>query len=239
MNNAVVIGGSGGIGLSIVSQMYGYDMLYVLDIKAPEIELPANTNYIYFDISNSDFNLLDELENVKALIITAGFGHLKLFADETDDFIERSFAVNTVGIIKVIRHFFNKINSSEDFYTAIMVSISGIVSSPFFSIYSATKAALHRFIESVNVELDKAGVKNRILEISPGSIKGTGFSGGKTDVEVNAQLSREILDNMYGRDMLFIPQYEEIFQNVIRRYNENPHKFGIESYEYKLRSGRL
>lgn len=239
MSSAVIVGGSGGIGLSIVSQMQGYNKIYVLDIKAPEVHMPDNIKYIYFDISKSDFNLLEELKDVNTLVITAGFGHLKLFAEETDEFIERSFAVNTIGIIKAIRHFYNKINSPDDFFTAVMVSISGIVSSPFFSIYSATKAALHRFIESVNVELDKASVTNRILDVSPGSIKGTGFSGGKTDVDMNANLARDILYRMYDRQMLYIPLYEEVFKNVISRYHDNPHKFGIESFDFKLKSGRL
>jgi NADP-dependent 3-hydroxy acid dehydrogenase YdfG len=54
-----------------------------------------------------------------------------------------------------------------DFYCGIMVSIAGFMSSPFFSVYGATKAALKIFIESVNVELIKSGTSNRILNISP------------------------------------------------------------------------
>lgn len=239
MKNAIVLGGAGGIGLSIVSQMHGYDIIYILDIKTPEIELPNNVEYVHFDLSKYDVHTLERLKDISTLIITAGFGRLKLFADETDDFIERSFAVNTVGIIKVLRFFYSRINSSSDFYTAIMVSISGLISSPFFSIYSATKAALHRFIESVNVELEKADSVNRILEVSPGSLKGTGFAGGETDISVNFELSREILNRMYDRQILFIPQYEEIFKNVIARYMENSHEFGLSSYEYKLNSGRV
>lgn len=239
MNNAVVVGGSGGIGLSIVSQLKGYDIVYILDIKEPETQLSQNVKYIPFDIAKSDYKLLDRLNDINTLVITAGFGHLRLFAEETDDFIEQSFAVNTVGVIKIIRHFYSKICSSDEFYTAVMASISGIVSSPFFSIYSATKAALHRFIESVDIELEKAGIENRILEVSPGALKGTGFTGGKTDLDVNADLSRTILQKMYDRQTLFIPQYEDVFKGVIQRYNEDPHKFGLDSYDYKIKSGRV
>ena len=48
-----------------------------------------------------------------------------------------------------------------------MVSIAGFMSSPFFSVYGATKAALKIFIESVNVELERADSPNRLLMSRP------------------------------------------------------------------------
>lgn len=239
MNTAVIIGGAGGIGLSIASNLTNYDKIYLLDIKKPEIELKDNMEYIHFDLCDKDYSILDRLNDINSLIITAGFGHLGLFGDYSDDYIEKSFTVNTVGILKVINHYFNKISSHKPFYTAIMVSISGLVSSPFFSIYSATKAALHRFIESVNVELEKKGVENRILEVSPGSIQGTGFNGGTTDLNVTKDLACEIIKHMNERELIFIPKYQEIFKDVVTRYNNDPHSFGLESYDYKLNSGRV
>ncbi len=72
-----------------------------------------------------------------------------------------------------------------------MVSIAGFMSSPFFSLYGATKASLKIFIESVNVELEKAGAVNRILNVSPGSIKGTSFNSGKTDLSLTSTLAKD------------------------------------------------
>ena len=45
----------------------------------------------------------------------------------------------------------------------------------FFAVYSATKAALKVFIESVNVELQKSGMKNMVLSVSLGTIKEPSF----------------------------------------------------------------
>ena len=44
--------------------------------------------------------------------------------------------------------------SCENFDCMVMGSIAGLVSSPMFSVYAATKAALCRFIESINIELN-------------------------------------------------------------------------------------
>lgn len=249
MKSAAIIGGSNGIGLSIVMSLEGYDCLYIIDRQAPSIECwdilhemnPATRiEYIPFDLLTDDYGMFDRLTDIDSLIITAGFGRLALFGSTREDEINRSFQVNAIGPMRIIRHFYDRISdNSKDFYCAVMVSISGIVSSPFFSIYSATKAALHRFIESVNVELEKSGAKNRILEISPGSIKGTAFNGGRNDVSQTLPLAGEIIERMYRRELVFIPQYEEIFKGVITRYRQDPHQFGLESYDYKVNSGRI
>ena len=114
------------------------------------------------------------------------------------------------------------------------------MSSPFFAVYGATKAALKIFIESFNVELEKQGSSNRVLNVSPGSIRGTGFGGGgKTDLNLIAPLAEEIIDHLQSGDDLFIPQYEEIYKTVLKRYHDDFREEGRHSYDYKLDSGRL
>lgn len=113
------------------------------------------------------------------------------------------------------------------------------MSSPFFSVYGATKAALKIFIESVNVELEKSGTSNRILNVSPGSLKGTSFTKGKTDLSVTAPMANEIIKHLEMKDDLFIPQYEEVFKNVLARYHDDFRAEGRHSYEYKVESGRV
>ena len=120
-----------------------------------------------------------------------------------------------------------------------MVSIAGFMSSPFFAVYGATKAALKIFIESVNVELSKAGTSNRILNVSPGSLKGTSFSNGKTDLDITAPMAKAIIKHLEAKDDLFIPQYEEIFKEVLERYHADFRAEGEHSYDYKLNSGRV
>ncbi|MEG2370220.1 MAG: SDR family oxidoreductase [Alistipes sp.] len=240
MKEAVVVGGSNGIGLAITLNLQGYDCIYVVDKQAPEYTLPAYCKYIPFDLLNKDYTVFDQFNNVSTLMITAGFGRLSLFKDVDEDEIERSFMINTIGVMRIIKHFYDKIHTpNENFDCAVMVSISGIISSPFFSVYSATKAALHRFIESVNVELERAGAANRILEVSPGSIKGTRFTNGTNDLSQTTALARQIIEKTHQKEILYIPDYATIFQNVITRYNNNPHQFGLESYDYKVRSGRI
>ncbi len=151
----------------------------------------------------------------------------------SEDYIQNSFSVNSVAPIQIIRHYYDRMLSGENFSCAVMVSIAGRLSSPLFSVYSATKAALSKFIEAVNVELDVQGSKNRILEVSPGSLKGTGFTGGPSQPELTAALADEIIRRSTLHEELFIPQYEDVFKGVIARYEADAHQFGVDSYWYK------
>ena len=44
---------------------------------------------------------------------------------------------------------------------------------------------------------------------------------------------------MYKKETLFIPDYDNTYKAVIERYNSNPRKFGIESYNYKIEKNRI
>ena len=95
------------------------------------------------------------------------------------------------------------------------------------------------FIESVNVELVKSGTDNRILNVSPGSIRGTSFSEGKTDLLQTSPLALQIIEHLNQGDDLFIPLYDEVFREVLQRYNEDFRAEGMHSYDYKVESGRV
>ena len=243
MKRALIVGGANGIGLAIakeLTQKESYEKVYIVD-KTPlaeEYQEEKIESHV-FDLMSEDYSFFNRFTDIDSLMITAGFGKLALFKDLDEQHIINSFHVNTIASIRIIKHFYEKLLSDKDFYCGVMVSISGFMSSPFFSIYGATKAALKIFIESVNVELEKAGSNNRILNVSPGSIKGTSFNQGKTDLKLTQSLANEIIAHLEDKDDLFIPQYEEIFKEVLRRYHEDFRAEGSHSYDYKLASGRV
>ena len=214
MKKILVVGGANGIGLSmahILAKRTETEKVYVVDkAELKEEYRHEKIESLQFDLTSNDYSVFDRFYDIDGLIITAGFGRLALFKE-----------------------------SNDDFYCGVMVSIAGFMSSPFFSLYGATKAALKIFIESVNVELGKSGTTNRILNVSPGSIKGTSFNQGATDLNVTAPLAEEIIKNMEEKNDLFIPQYEEVFKNVLERYHTDFRKEGLHSYDYKVASGRV
>lgn len=243
MKRALIVGGANGIGLSIATELAKRDSVEIIYIVDKSPLAPEFMNYkfksIIFDLTSDDYSLFDNFNDIDTLMITAGFGQLALFKDIAESHIKASFDVNAIAPIRIIHHFMNRLMSNDDFRCGVMVSIAGFMSSPFFAVYGATKAALKIFIESVNVELEKSGSKNRILNVSPGSIKGTSFNQGKTDLSATSQLANEIIANLEAKNDLFIPQYEEIFKTVLARYQADFRAEGRHSYDYKLNSNRM
>ncbi len=240
MRKALVIGGSNGIGLAIVHALSHYDEVYIIDRAAPDIALPPNTYVELKDLTDSDYSIFDKHLDADLVMITAGIGRLSLFEDIPEEMIQKYFAVNTIPVMRIAKIFYQKLKNEKPFRFGVMVSISSYMSSPFYSIYAATKAALRVFIESVNVELEKGGSSNRILNVSPGSIKGTRFDGGnENDLSATAGLAREIVEHLEAGDDLFIPRYDEVFKHVLQRYHDDFRAEGRHSYEYKIASGRI
>ena len=243
MKRILIVGGANGIGLSmahILADRVETEKVFVIDkAELAEEFRHKKIESIQFDLTFQDYAIFDRFQDIDGLIITAGFGRLALFKDIPEEMIATYFNVNTIPVIRIIKHFYDKLLSKEDFYCGVMVSIAGFMSSPFFSLYGATKAALKIFIESVNVELEKAGTSNCILNVSPGSIAGTSFNKGKTDLSITKSLAEDIIAKMETKEDLFIPKYEEVFHEVLERYHEDFRKEGLHSYEYKVASGRL
>ncbi len=234
----LVVGGANGIGLAISQEMAKREtseIIYIVD------KVPLQKEYSHkkivsfqFDITNSDYSFFNRFNDIDALMITAGIGKLSLFKDVSQQHIIDSFNVNTISVLRIVKQFYWKIEGKSDFYCGIMDSIAGWMSSPFFAVYGATKSALKIFIESVNVELSKSGTSNKILNVSPGNIKGTSFYKKKTDLSALTYLACKIIQHLEAKEDLFIPDYDNIYKNVLERYYSDFRKEGIHSYEYKL-----
>ena len=241
MKQALIVGGSNGIGLTLSLQLLddGYNVI-IADKVEPDFYYDKNRiKYIYANLLNNDYSFLEDCKEIDTLIVTAGFGRVTKFDTIIEPEISNSFQVNSISVIKILKFYLDKLQSVTEFRCIVMGSISGIVSSPLFALYGATKAAVCNFIESLNIELEMLGTSNRILNVSPGSIKGTKFNGGENNIEETQTLAKEILIKATQKETLFIPQYDEIFKNVINNYHTTPHEYGIHSYKYKMESGRF
>lgn len=245
MKKAVVIGGSNGVGLALSNALIerGY-FVEILDLSSGDLLSLSESrfHYTYCDLLDFDEELFASLaadEDVEVLMITAGIGRVADFQAHHIAEIDKMFTVDAVSTIKVLRLFYDRMLGITPFYTGVMGSISGWMSTPAAAVYAGAKAGLVRTIESVNIELEAAGTENRILDISPASFKGSRFYGGKNDLSITIPLAEMIIAHLLKRETRFIPQYEETFKAVLERYHDDPHGYGLYSYGYKKNSGRL
>ena len=245
VRKAVVVGGSSGLGLALSGVLInrGY-FVEICSRSKPENGILPEGRYrhIFCDLTDFDADLfagLAEDRDVEVLIITAGIGRIADFYAHHISEIDRILTVDLVSILKLTRIFYERINSEKPFYSAIVSSISGRISSPAASVYAAAKAGAVRFIESVNIELESVGRDNRILDVSPGFFPGSGFYGGENDLSLLRPFAEDLLQHLFSRETVYIPEFENTYGSIIERYKEDAHEYGLYSYKYKKGSGRI
>ena len=245
MKKALVVGGSNGMGLAVTSTLIGrgYQVI-VLDRNEGDLDKLNEGSYTYtycdlLDFNEELFNDLSFDKDIEVLFISAGVGRIADFKAHHIAEIDKMFTIDTTSALKILRIFYDRIMARDTFYTGVMGSISGWMSSPAASVYAGAKAGLVRTIESINIELESEGTANRILDVSPASFKGSKFNGGVNDLTATTPLAEEIIEHLMNQDTLFIPQYEETFKGVLERYHNDPHEYGLHSYQYKKDSGRM
>ena len=239
---AVIVGGSNGIGFAIAKQLCDNGKQVTIVDKEQPAECLANAKYIACNLVDFDYQLFKSLasdETVDTLVITAGIGAITEFENLNIVDIDYTMKINSLAVLKIIHAFYHRIKCEKRFYSCVMGSIAGLISSPMFSVYAASKAAVGRFVESVNIEIEASGYSNRILNVSPGAIKGTKFNGGQNDFSLTKKLAGEIITHMLRLETVYIPDYESVYKNVLDRYLQNAHDFGMSSYQYKKESGRV
>ena len=136
MNKILIVGGANGIGLSmahVLADRAETQKIYVVDKAALAEEFRhGKIESVQFDLTSQDYSVFDQFKDIDGLIITAGFGRLALFKDIPEEMISTYFNVNTIPVIRIIKHFYDKLLGKENFFCGVMVSIAGFMSSPFF-----------------------------------------------------------------------------------------------------------
>ncbi|TDM15495.1 SDR family NAD(P)-dependent oxidoreductase [Macrococcus bovicus] len=177
----ILTGGTGGLGESILKELI-HRGAQVLVIGRNGEQLKSYTEH-YQHIAVYQLDLSDK-EQVSALIThirskgesydgiinNAGYGYFKTFLDHTDDEVTDMFNVNVVhalrlqkGLLPVLRPGASIVN---------IASQAARVTTPYGSIYAATKAALLSFSDALRLEHPEF----HVMTVNPGPIATNFFS---------------------------------------------------------------
>ena len=116
IKTAVVIGGSNGIGLAVSRKFIdrGY-AVKILGIHEPDRNVihGSECEYVYHDLRYPNEEYLKSLaqdENIDVLFISSGIGRFSDFQYFHTAEIEKTFLIDTVSPVKIIREFYNKMH---------------------------------------------------------------------------------------------------------------------------------
>lgn len=122
------------------------------------------------DIKELISKTIEKFGRVDVLVNNAGFGRLDWLEnlDPVKD-IQAQFDVNVMGVIQTTRQVLPIMMQQRSGQIINMCSMAGLVGTPTYTIYSATKHAVHGFSESLRREVKPWGID--VSMIYPGGVK--------------------------------------------------------------------
>lgn len=173
--NAVVTGGSRGIGAAIVRRLRGRGMeVHVVarpsdDLAAIASETGAVTHPMDVTAA-SDLSQLIHGIQPDVLVNNAGvLPQLTEFPAVTPETIDQSIDVNLRAVLHATRAALGPMTAAGNGHIFIVGSIAGRIPSPHLAVYSATKAALHMFADVLRLDLLGTGI--RVTTVLPGRVQ--------------------------------------------------------------------
>lgn len=179
---AVVTGGTSGIGLA-TAKLFAAEGARVFITGRRQTELDAaaaaipNATGIQADSSNSaDLKRLfdtikDQAGHVDVLCVNAGGGSMAALGAITEEHIADAFDRNVKGLIFTVQYALPLLAKGAS--VVLTSSTTGVMGTPAFSVYSASKAAVRNLARSWILDLKDRAV--RINVVSPGPVRTPGL----------------------------------------------------------------
>lgn len=170
MKKAIVTGASSGIGEAISLRLLelGWSVIGVSRNISKEIIPHANFKPLQFDLSSEKQTLLAcetlKKENIHMLINCAGFGRFEPHEELSPKTITQMTFLNLTAPMLLTNALLRKLKQNDGYLININ-SIEAIRASKFAGVYSATKAGLKAFGDSLFEETRKSGLS--ITNINP------------------------------------------------------------------------
>lgn len=165
----------GGEGAKIVLAARRVDRLQVLAQEINSMQTGAETLVIQADLAKLEdiqsmiLQTLEKFGNIDILVNNAGFGRLDWLEnlDPIKD-IQSQIDVNVMGVIQTTRQVLPIMIKQRAGSIINMCSIAGLVATPTYSIYAASKHAVHGFSEALRREVKPWGID--VSLVYPGGV---------------------------------------------------------------------
>jgi uncharacterized oxidoreductase len=172
----LVTGGSSGIGLELARRLSGGNQVVIggrdmEKLDQARAETPA-LRTLRLDVKSEDEarRAIDwttsELGGLDLLVNNAGLlrGYA-LSSPEAEANALEDVQVNIVGAVRMTRLALPPLEASDDGAVMVTSSAVALAAVPGFTVYAATKAAVHSFARSLRAELSPRGI--RVIEVLP------------------------------------------------------------------------
>lgn len=141
---------------------------------------------------------------VDVLVNNAGYGLAGAIEEATEDEFMPVFETNVFGLMRVTRAFLPHFRERRSGHIVNLSSIGGLIGSPGWGFYNATKFAVEGFSEALSAELEPLGIHVTVVEPGPFRTDFLGRSGVEaahriTDYDPTAGKTREYFHSQAGK----------------------------------------
>ncbi|WP_328223713.1 SDR family oxidoreductase [Streptomyces sp. NBC_00310] len=184
-NTILITGGTSGIGLGLALRLHEAGNKVIVAGRRKELldEIAAEhpgIDALVLDVADPD-SIARARETVAAshpglnvLVNNAGIQLLESVLDPAGlQVAEDHVATNLLGTIRMTYAFLPLLVGKDDAVVMNVTSALGFVPLPFTPTYSATKAALHSFSESLRIQLAGADAGVQVIEVIPPAVRTT------------------------------------------------------------------
>jgi 3-oxoacyl-[acyl-carrier protein] reductase len=163
MKNILLIGGSTGIGFSIVQKMHADHRIYVASRTHENLNLP-NVTHIPFDASSEVLDLSVLPDVIDGFVYCPGSINLRPFKGLKLEAFEQDMQINFFNIVKILQTILPKLTAGNQSSVVLFSSVAAKMGMPFHTSVAASKAAVEGFAKALAAEY---APKLRVNVIAP------------------------------------------------------------------------
>ena len=208
MNTILITGCSSGFGLETARYFLDRDWTVIATMRTPREDILPRSDKLRIlplDVTDADSiaRTVDAAGPIDVLVNNAGVGLLNAVEGVSMDQVRDVFETNTLGTIAMTKAVLPQFRERR---SGVVVNVTSTVTLRplhLLSVYTASKAAVNAFTESLALELEPFGVRARI--VLPGRAPETAFG-----------------DNARSRMGMSIPEpYAELAAQVFARFQDS------------------
>jgi len=179
MKTILITGCSSGFGLEIARYFLDRDWNVVATMRSPRQDLlPASSRLRILPLDVTDEAsiraVVAQAGPVDVLVNNAGIGALAAVEAQAPAQVREIFETNTLGSIAMCQAFIPQMRERAQGVVINVTSSVTLRSLPLLAVYTASKAAVNAFTESMALELASVGVQARL--VLPGRAPSTRFA---------------------------------------------------------------
>jgi NAD(P)-dependent dehydrogenase (short-subunit alcohol dehydrogenase family) len=152
MKNYLVIGGSSGVGKSIVDILQSDNHAVVSSFRSNSKESTEKVKYFQFDAMSDDLDLDLLPDELDGLVYCPGSIHLKPFHQIKDEEYMADFQLQSLGAVRVIRRVLPKLKKSKKASIVLFSTIAVQKGFSFHALVSMSKGAIEGLTKALAAE---------------------------------------------------------------------------------------